>query len=146
MKVILLKDVKGLGRRYEEKNVADGFALNMLIPKKMAVQSSGPAAALLKSMKEGESKHKEVEHTKLEAEVAKLAGTTVSIIEKANDKGHLFAAITTEKISEILKGKGINIPEARIVLVSPIKEVGVHSIPISIDGKESRFNLEIQKA
>src|SRR4051812_33297726 len=108
MKVIMLKDVKGIGKRFEEKVVGDGYAANFLLPKKLAVAATGAAAAQIKNLKENESKHKEAEDKHLSAEVQKLANTTVNIKANANEKQHLFAALTEEKISGILKEKGIN--------------------------------------
>src|SRR3954468_14704624 len=107
MKVILLRDIKGIGKRYEEKNVADGFALNKLIPQKLAVPATGAAAEQIKNLKESDKKHHEAEDRKLSEEVHKIAGTTITISREANEKGHLFAALTREKISNILRDKGI---------------------------------------
>lgn len=144
MKVILLKDIKGVGRKYEEKNVSDGYALNMLIPKKLAVSATGAAAGQIKSLKENDAKHKEAENKKLEAEIAKLAGTTITTQEKANEKNHLFASLTKEKISALLKGKGIDLSAELIGLKTPIKETGTYSIPVLVGGKETKFVLIVE--
>jgi large subunit ribosomal protein L9 len=144
MKVILLRDVKGVGKRYEEKNVGDGYAANFLLPKKLAVPATGAAAGQIKNMKESDAKHKEAELHKLEEEVRKLASTTINIKEKANEKNHLFAAITAEKLSLLLKEKGISVPADCIVLESPIKELGTREVPIDIKGKRTHFTLVIE--
>lgn len=145
MKVILLKDIKGLGRKFEEKNVSDGHALNMLIPKKLAVPASGAVAGQIKSLKESESKHKEAEVHKLRAHMQKLAGTEVVVVAKANEKNHLFAALTREKLSEILlKEKGIELDPDSIE-TDPIKELGTFIIPVQVGNeKETHFTLVVK--
>lgn len=145
MKVIFLKDVKNIGRKYEEKNVADGYALNFLIPKKLAVPATGAVAGQIKSLKENEAKHKEAEFSKLEKEVGKLTSTEVVIEAKANEKNHLFAALTREKLAEILeKEHGVKIHSGMINLDHPIKELGTFDIPVQIGDKETGFKLMVK--
>ncbi|MHB1330661.1 MAG: 50S ribosomal protein L9 [Minisyncoccota bacterium] len=144
MKVILLKDIKGVGRKYEEKVVGDGYASNFLLPKKMAVPATGSAASQIKNLKENDTKHQEAELKKLEAEIQKLSNTTIEVEAKANEKNHLFAALTREKISDLLRGKGIEVPANCIDLEHGIKEVGTHSIPVKVGPKETHFSLTIK--
>lgn len=144
MKVILLKDVRGVGKRFEEKNVSDGYATNFLLPKKIAVPATGASANQIKQLKESEEHHKEAESRKLEAEVAKLSGIEIRTNCKANAKNHLFAALTREKISEILKENGIHISSGHIMLEEPIKEIGTFSVPISVGEKTAHFNLVVE--
>src|SRR4051812_37850512 len=132
MKVILLRDVKGIGKRYEEKNVADGFALNKLIPQKLAVPATGAAAGMIKNLKESDAKHREAEAGKLEEHVGRLSSATVEIEAPANEQGHLFASINRQKISDILKAKGFEVPEDCIDISQAIKEAGEHLIPVKI--------------
>lgn len=144
MKVIFLKDVKGQGRRFEEKEMADGYALNFLIPQKLVVPATGPAAGQARVQKLAEEESKSARHTELSESIVKLSHIKLSIFLKANDKGHLFAALTAEKISAILKREeGIEIPAVHIALAYPIKEIGIHEVPISLEGKTSHFTLEI---
>ncbi len=146
MKVILLKDVKGVGNRYEEKNVSEGYASNFLLPKKLAIPASGSAGAQIKNLKENELKNQEERNKHLEAEIHKLANTTIAVKMKINEKNHLFASLTREKISELLKERDIEIPVDYIDLKQSIKEAGTHSISVKIGGKETHFNLNIESA
>ncbi|MDB5266296.1 MAG: ribosomal protein [Parcubacteria group bacterium] len=145
MKVILLKDIKGLGRRYEEKNVSDGHAINFLIPKKLAAPATGAVAGQIKSLKESEQKHKEADQSKLRAHMQTLAGTEVVVITKANEKNHLFAALTPEKLSEILmKEKGIEL-DPDCIETDPIKELGTFNIRVRVENeKETHFTLIVK--
>ncbi|MBX4189649.1 hypothetical protein KW785_03625, partial [Candidatus Parcubacteria bacterium] len=81
---------------------------------------------------------------KLEVEVAKIANTEVRVELKANEKNHLFAALTREKISGLLKEKGIEISSGLIDIEAPIKEVGTFSIPVSVGEKQTHFTLVVE--
>jgi large subunit ribosomal protein L9 len=145
MKVILLKDVKGIGRRYEEKEVSSGHAINFLIPQKLAVPAGSSAAAQAKTHKEQEERSRQSKNEALSQEVAKLANSEVKIALKANEKGHLFASLNAEKISTLLKSeKGIAIDPSCILIKTPIKDTGAHSIAVRIGDKETHFNLTIE--
>ena len=145
MKVILLKDVNGVGRKFEEKDVADGYALNMLIPKKLAVSATGSGAGAVKMLKEQERAKR---GKKLSENISKLGNTVVSIKMKANEKGRLFAALNAEKLSKLLKSEqGIELEANHIMLKEPIKETGTFAVPVSVErGKETSFTLSILKS
>ena len=148
MKVILLKDVKGVGRKFEEKNVADGYALNLLIPKKLAVSATGSGAGAVKMLKEQEELGRAKRGEKLSLNVSKIGNTTISIKMKANDQGHLFAALNADKLSKLLKAEqGVELDADHIMLAQPIKETGTFTVPVSIEkGKETSFTLEILRS
>ncbi len=144
MKVILLKDVKGVGRKFEEKNVSDGYATNFLIPKKLAVAASGQGAAqVLELKKQGETKILN-ETEKVNQNLAQISGKKIVVKLKANEQNHLFSSLNAEKISKLLKEEGIELGGENIKLEHPIKEIGTFEVPISINGgKETSFTLEI---
>ena len=146
MKVILLKDVKGVGKRFEEKNVSDGYAINFLIPRKLAVAALSSGAGQIKSIKESEEKNKAVSLEKMNENIGKLSGTEIKVLLKANDKGHLFASLNKEKIGELLKEKGLEIDSRNIDIEEPIKETGTFSVPVSIGGKTTHFTLVVERA
>lgn len=145
MKVIFLKDVKGIGRKWEEKNVADGYALNKLIPQKLAVAATASTAAQIKALKEQEAKGKEAQNAKTDAEMHKLSGTELHIKVKANEKGRLFQKLTAEKIAAALKkDKGIDVNFAYINLFAGIQDVGSYEIPVRVDSKLTHFTLIVE--
>src|SRR3989344_2689399 len=132
MKIILLKDVKGVGKKFEEKNIADGYAANFLIPKKLAVSLSDASASAVKALKEQEEQSREKQSQTLTEHLSQMSGLTVTTKKKVNEKGHLFEKINAEKISQILKAeKGIEISPEHILLSEPIKEIGTYEVPIS---------------
>jgi len=143
MKVILLKDIKGVGRKFEEKEVASGYALNFLIPNKQAVPVGSASASQIKSIKESGEKHKEAEHKKIENEIKRLKNTEITVTLPANEKNHLFASLTKEKISTLLKEKGIELSSDHIDLSQPIKETGTFMIPVSFHTTKLEFKLSV---
>ncbi len=143
MKVVLIKDVKGVGRMHEEKEVSEGYAINFLIPRKLAVPATGAVASEVKNLKQMNQKHKEAELKKLEAEVHKLTEKSVTFRAKVNEKAHLFFALDNKKVSEILNNEGVHIPSELILLENKIKEVGTHKIEVKVGEKHTHFNLEV---
>jgi large subunit ribosomal protein L9 len=145
MKVIFLKDVKGVGKRWEEKTVADGYAINKLIPQKLAIAATASTAAQIKSMKEQEEKGKVQKSEKVNEEMHKLSGIELKVKVKANEKGHLFQKLTAEKISSMLKKeKGIDVNFAYMNLFEGIQDLGSFEIPVKVGEKLTHFTLTVE--
>lgn len=136
MKVILLKDVKGTGKKGEMKEVSDGYARNFLFPKKMAVQADSVA---IKELNE-KNKSKEIKAQK-EYEEAVLLGKqmeeiNIEIYSKAGEGGRLFGSITSKEIAEQLKKqKDIDVDKRKILLDEPIRSLGSTFVEIKIHQK-----------
>ncbi len=145
MKIILLKDTKKLGRKFEIKNVADGFALNSLIPQGFAIEAT---PGNLKSLESKIKNDKDLvaEFQKMfEYAVTKLPDGKLYVFGKMNDKGHLFAGITKEKIIEEFKRQtGVQLEESHFELTKPIKESGEHKIEVKINGGKYSFFVAIK--
>jgi large subunit ribosomal protein L9 len=144
MKVILQKDVAKLGKKFDIKEVSSGHALNLLIPQGLAIVATPEAVKATKvqlSKSEGERKlHKDL----LLKNIADLDGVTLSIVGKANDKGHLFAGIHKEAIvEELFKQTKLQIDPSFINMDQPIKEVGEHTVQVSAEGKSAKFKIEV---
>ncbi len=144
MKVILLKDIPKIGKKYDVKNIADGHALNFLIPRRLAKVATANEIKNLDQLREKEEKvSKEKEETLLK-DIKQLIDSTIKIVAKANDEGHLFAGIGKEDIVLAIKDqKVLNINAERILLDKPIKEVGNYSVEIKVNGENAKFGLEI---
>lgn len=145
MKVILIKDVKGVGRAYEEITATDGYALNFLIPKKLAI------AATPVAKQEAELRRKQViDRSKLDAalltqNIAALAEARIVIKVKANEKGHLYDAVGEPEIRKAAKEQThIDVPEGVIKLEKPIKELGTFDIPVSSAETFGKFSITIE--
>lgn len=140
MKVILLQDVPNVGRKYEIKNVSDGYCRNFLIPRKLAQIATTQAIQSVETKRKQSEQEKEIQKDILEKNIESLSGVRLEITEKANEKGHLFAGINKEEIAKILKEqKHINIPVEIIELEQPIKEIGEYKIKV----KDKEFLLVV---
>jgi large subunit ribosomal protein L9 len=144
MKVILLKDVAKIGKKYEVKNVADGHATNFLIPRglvQIATESNVKTITLQKSRDEQEKK---VQEDLILKNIKDLEGVNITVEEKANDKGHLFAGIHREEIVPLLKDQTrLDVLPEHIILEKPIKEVGEHEIEVHVQNVKAKFKLTV---
>jgi large subunit ribosomal protein L9 len=130
MKVILLKDIENLGKKYEIKEVSDGYARNYLIPKKLAKVANEKNLEWLEKQKEKEEKKAEEELKKVQEAASAVDGQEVVIPVKVGEDGQLFESITVQKIYEKLKELGFEIKKKQILLESPIKELGEFPVKI----------------
>ena len=144
MKVIFLKDVAKVGQHGTMKEVSDGYALNFLIPRKLAVQATPDkvAAHLAAQKREGEAR--EQHDTMITGAVHSLKGVRIEISAKATEKGGLFKSITAADIVKaVQEQRSASIPLETITLAKPIKEVGEHAIKISFGEAKVEIVLAI---
>lgn len=145
MKIVLLKDVAGVGRKDEVKNVSDGYALNFLLPKKLATPGTPTTIAHAERMKSEQAKEREVQENLLFRNLSSAEGVTITLSSKASDKGHLFASIHADTITaELKKQTGIDLLPEFLQLDKPIKEVGEHKIGIKVQDKTGAFTLVVK--
>lgn len=146
MKIILLKDVPKLGRKFDVKNVSDGYALNLLIPRGLAENASEKNLKKIEVLKTVSAEEQNKRETILLSNLEALKNSPLKMEEKANDKGHLFAGINKEELLlEIKKQLNLNFeldPES-VKLEKPIKEVGEHEIDIEVGGKKTKLKLQV---
>lgn len=139
MKVILLKDMKGLGKKGEIKEAADGYARNFLLPGDLAQPAT--AENIFKLKRQAEEKTRMAVKDLLSAEkmASKIDGQSVEIKTKANEEGRFYAAIGAAAIAKKLKEKNFEIKKEQILLAEPIKEAGEFAVKIYLD-----HNLEAE--
>lgn len=145
MKVILLEDVKDLGKEGDVVEVSDGHARNFLFPQNMAVVATDAALQKRKEKEKAMSKkeHKEVSMTGDLA--AQLDGYELILEEKMNDSGVLYAAVTKEMIAKALKKAKLKVDVSGIALEAPVKEPGEYEVGISLPhGFEAQIRLIIE--
>ena len=129
MKVILLQDVKGQGKKGEMLNVSDGYARNFLLPKKLAVIANAENVNTMKQQEKARKAQEAAEKAEAEALSKKLESITVKVAAKAGEGGRLFGAVTSKEISESLNAQfGLNIAKAKLVLEEPIKACGGYKV------------------
>ena len=139
MRVILLQDIENLGKKYDVKEVADGYARNFLIPKGLAKPATEEALKWLETQKEAEAKKAEEELKMVQERATAIDGQEVIIPVKIGEDGQLFESITSQKISEKLKELGFEIKKTQIDLSEPIKELGEFPVKIKFE-----HNLEAE--
>jgi large subunit ribosomal protein L9 len=147
MKVILLQDVRGVGRKFDVKDVADGYARNALIPQGKAEVATPDALKKVEAHKAQQAAESKVQEELLEKNLSQLADHELHIKEKVNEKGHLFAAIHAEEIARRLEAEShISVNPEMIVLEKPIKETGEHLLPITAGNKKATLKVVVEAA
>jgi large subunit ribosomal protein L9 len=127
------------------KEIADGFARNFLIPKKLVVPATKDAEARVSRMKIELADMKKVDEDLLIRNLKALIGLNIAMKGKANEKGHLFAAIhKKEIISKIHDEAKLQIPPECILLEKPIKEIGEHTISFTMGNKTGTFTVVVE--
>lgn len=133
MQVILLKDVKGIGKAGEVAKVSDGYARNLLLPKKLAMEATASNLNLLKRKKQEIEAQREVDLSRAQALKEQIEKTTITLKSKAGEGGRLFGAITSKDIADVLeKEHKIVIDKKKVVLDSPIKQVGLAEVEVKL--------------
>jgi len=133
MRVIFLQDVDKVGKKYEVKEVKDGYARNFLIPNNLAKIATREVLKWLEVQKEIEEKKAEEELKKIQELASKIDGVEIIISVKIGDKEQLFEKITPQKISEKLKELGFEIHKNQINLPQPIEELGEFPVKIKFE-------------
>lgn len=136
MKVILLEDVKALGKKGQVVNVSDGYARNLLLPKKLGVEATGKNMNGLKLQKAHEDKvaQENLDAAKAFAEELKDKQVTVGI--KVGEGGRTFGSISAKEIAEAAKAQlGYELDKKKLQLSAPIKELGTTMVPIKLHPK-----------
>ena len=132
MEIILKQDVENLGHRGEVVKVADGYARNYLLPKKLAMQATAANKAVIEQMKASAARRSAAEKVVAEELAGKLASVVLSFTRKSGEEGHLFGSVTAADIAAELATKGFEIDRRKIVLAEPIKAVGEVSVSIKL--------------
>ncbi len=147
MKVIFLSDVPRVGRKYDVKEINDGYAMNFLLPRKLAVVATPKELAALEKRQKDIVLEREVQEDLLMKSMEEIKDKVVTIASKADEKGHLFSGIHGKEIVEaMMKENHVSIDVAFLDLEKPIKEVGDFQIPIKIGNKKSSFKLVVVAA
>ena len=129
MKVILQQDVRGQGKKGQMVEVAEGYARNFLLPRKLAVPATADAMNTMKLQEKARRAEEARQKAEAEAVAEKLKGAVVKLTAKAGANGKLFGAITSKEISEGLMSQfGIELAKQKIVVEEPIKAYGTYEL------------------
>ena len=142
MKVVLLKDVKKIGRKGDIKNVSDGYGRNFLIPKKMATLATNSVIDEIEEEKQHQEEEAEQELLAFQDLAARLDGLEIEIPAKASQDGKLFGSINEAKLVEFLSLQGHDLKKEYIKLEAPIKEIGEYDIILELPhGLEAKIKI-----
>ncbi len=147
MKVILLADVKGTGKKGEIKEVSDGYARNCLLKKGLAKEATAVEVNSLKIKQDAEAFHKQEEIARLKDVAARIKNAVVVCKVKAGEKGKIFGSVTSQEICASLNASGYEVEKKMIILPEPIKTLGVYTIEIRfMAGVSSKICVKVEAA
>ena len=128
MKVILLQDVKGKGKKGQMIEVSDGYARNFMLPKKMAIEATADAINTMKMNDKATQERIAREKAEALAISKKLRELTLTVTAKGGGVGRLFGSVTNQEIADALAKQGIKLDKRKIVISDPIKNVGTYTV------------------
>ena len=133
MQVILLQDVKGIGRAGEVAKVSDGLGRNYMIPRKMAMEATPANLKTLERRKQEIEARREVDQNRAAELKEQIEGKTVRLVTKAGEGGRLFGAVTSKDITDVLeKDFSIVIDKNKVIMDAPIMQVGLAEVEIKL--------------
>ena len=132
MKVLLLQDVKGQGKKGDIVNVSDGYANNFLLKKGLGVVATADKINSVDIHNKAVEKQKAAERAKAQEDAAKLKGQTVRITASTGSQGKMYGSITNKEIAEELTKMGYPIDKKQVVLKEPIRQTGNYTVTVKM--------------
>ena len=133
MKVILQKDIPNLGDAGDIKEVAEGYARNYLLPRKMVILADASSSKAVEHQDKLIKKKKEKRKKMSEKLAGSIQGLELTIGVHVGEEGKLFGSVTAQDIAKKLKEKGFEIDKRKIILENPIRQEGEHTVKIKLD-------------
>jgi len=143
MKVIFQKDVKGVGKKGEVKEVAEGYFRNYLAPKKLAIEANQSNLNTHQMKEKSKEKKFQEEVDQAKALADKLEKETVQIKAKAGEGGRLFGAVTNKQVADALAQKKYKVDKRKIIMNEPIRAIGFTNVPVKLH-PEVTATLKVQ--
>lgn len=147
MKVILLQDVKGTGKKDDVVEVSDGYARNCLFKKKLAVEATAAGVNAINGQKKAAEFHKAEEIRKWRETAASIKGKEVTCFVKCGENGKVFGSVTSKEIADKLRELGYEIDKKKIVLGDTLKTVGVYDAEIKfLPDVSAKIKVKVEAA
>ncbi|MGM9640681.1 MAG: 50S ribosomal protein L9 [Faecousia sp.] len=143
MKVILLQDVRGKGKKGQMLEVSDGYARNYMLPKKLAMEATADAINTMRMNDKATQERQARERAEAVALEKQMKEMTLVVYAKGGGAGRLFGSVTNQEIADALKGQGINLDKRKIVIDEPIKNVGTYTVKCKL-GYEINASLTVK--
>ncbi|HUS08616.1 MAG TPA: 50S ribosomal protein L9 [Bryobacteraceae bacterium] len=132
MELILREDLEKLGVRGQVVKVADGYARNFLLPKKLAVVANASNKKIVEQEREAHLRREAKAGAEAQDLGKLLSAVTVTISQKAGEEGHLFGSVGAKDIADALERQNFTIDRRKIQLADPIKQVGEYKVPVKL--------------
>lgn len=143
MKVILLQDIRGKGKKGQMLEVSDGYARNYMLPRKMAIEATADSINTMRMNDKAKQEREQKAREEAVALGAKLKEMTLTVTCKGGGAGRLFGSVTSQEIAEALKKQtGLELDKRKIVIDEAIKTVGVYTVKCKL-GYEVNANLKV---
>ncbi|MGA7852265.1 MAG: 50S ribosomal protein L9 [Candidatus Acidiferrales bacterium] len=142
MQIILQEDVEKLGTRGQLVEVAEGYARNFLLPRKLGLEATAGNLKRLEKMRANFAKKEATEKAAAQQQGELLAAVSLEFTRKAGENDQLFGSVTSGDIAEALAAKGFEIDKKRIVLAEPIKIMGEYEVPVKLH-REVSANVKV---
>ncbi len=148
MEIVLLEDVKSLGKKGDLVKVNDGYGRNYILPRKLGVEATAKNLNDLKLKKANEEKAAARQRADAEEIAAKLSDSTVTVPIKAGENGRAFGSVSTKEIAKAVSDQlGIEVDKKKMVLAEPIKNLGEYEVPIKLHKDVSvKLKVKVVKA
>lgn len=147
MKVVLLQDVKGKGKKGQIIEVSDGYARNFMLPKKMAIEATADAVNTVKMNDKATAERIAREKAEALETANKLRQMTLVVTAKGGGAGRLFGAVTNAEIAAALEKAGVKLDKRKIVLAENIKNVGTYTVTCKLGHEISApLTVKIEEA
>ncbi len=143
MEIILRGDVEKLGTRGQMVRVADGYARNYLLPKRLAVRASDANRKIVEQERQAHLRKEAKQKTESQDLAKLIAGVTVTIAQKAGENDQLFGSVTAKDIAEALERKNFVIDRRKVMLEEPIRQLGEHKVAIRLH-REVSADITVQ--
>jgi large subunit ribosomal protein L9 len=147
MKVILLQDVRGQGKKGEMINVSDGYARNFLFPRKLAQEATADNVNTMRMNDKAKREKEQRAREEAAALSAKLREMTLSVFAKGGGAGRLFGSVTSQEISDALKEQeGVELDKRKIVIDEAIKTVGLYTVKVKLGfGIDAALKVDVKE-
>ena len=148
MKVILLQDIKGTGKKDQILEISDGYARNFLLPRKLAREATAEALNSINTSKSADKHREEVKKAEAEKLAREIKGKVVQLTVRGGDNGKIYGSVTNDQISTAIKQQlGADIDKRKVEIEEPIKNAGQHFVTLKLmAGVTSRIivNVKVQ--
>ena len=146
MKVILMQDVRGQGKKGEMINVSDGYARNFLFPRKLAQEATADNVNTMRMNDKAKKEKEQRAREEAAALSAKLREMTLTVNAKGGGAGRLFGSVTSQEISDALKEQGLELDRRKIVIEDAIKTVGLYTVKCKLGfGIDAPLKVEVKE-